>query len=712
MSDDKDYPYPHQVCREIQEGELEDYEVAATYLARSYYDILSVQHEYGIFGGESGAYLMNLVRRVNMPIVTTLHTVLDSPSPSQKAVMDELLQLSERVIVMTEKAVGFLIDIHGVPPGKIDLIPHGIPKIDRASGLTFRSKLGIDGPMILTFGLLSPDKGIQYVIEAMPKIVAEHPRATYVVVGATHPHVKASIGEAFRESLMKQAADLGIADNVRFVDRFVTTQELVEYLGAMDVYVTPYLNPKQITSGTLAYAVGAGKAVISTPYWYAEELLADGRGHLVPFRDADAIAEAILDFQRHPEKTETMARKAAEYGNLMQWPTVANQYLSSFSRAKDDSAQRLKSIVAEPSVALASLEPLPKTNLDHLFNLSDDTGIIQHATYSIPNRAEGYCVDDNARALLLTAYLAERRPLSGELSILQSRYLGFVLDAFNPQNGRFRNFMSFNRTWLEEQGSEDSHGRALWAVGTMINRCGDQNRHSVAKQLFMAAAPAMNSTASLRTWAYGVLACDQYLRTYPHDPTVNNLLQILSSRMWRQYEINQSDEWPWFEQFLTYANARLPQALILAGNALGNHSMQEAGLDSLSWLMNVQRGSYGVFAPIGSDGFYRRNQGRNYFDQQPIEAWCSVSACLTAGKVTGNPIWIEEAYRAFAWFTGENMLGIPVYDAATGGCCDGLHTRRINKNQGAESTLSFLCALTELQEASSRPIPITIHEFK
>jgi len=570
--------------------------------------------------------------------------------------------------------------------------------------------------MILTFGLLSPDKGIQYVIEAMPRIVKEHPGATYVVVGATHPHVTASAGEVYRESLVKLAEDLGVANNVRFVDRFVATEELVQYLGAMDVYVTPYLNPKQITSGTLAYSVGAGKAVISTPYWYAEELLADGRGLLVPFRDADAIADAVLDLQCNPEITKQMGKKASEFGQQMQWPAVGMRYLSCFARAKIDSAERLKSIVQQTSLAVIPAHYLPKANLSHLFNLSDDTGILQHATHTIPNRAEGYCVDDNCRALLLTVLLGEDKPLSPELSLLQSRYLSFVLDAYNPANGRFRNFMSYRREWLEEAGSEDSHGRSLWAIATMVNRCEDPGRREVAKRLFAVATPALMETSSLRTWAYGVLACDEYLQAFPQDLAIQDLMLTMASRMWRQYEINQSDDWPWFEQKLTYANARLPQALIIAGEALDNRPMLEAGLESLSWLMNIQTGSYGVFAPIGSDGFYVRHQGRNFFDQQPIEAWASVSACLTANSVTGNRIWFDEAYRSFRWFTGENMLGIPVYDPATGGCYDGLHTKRINLNQGAESTLSYLCALTELQEAASRSIPsaikIDIHEIK
>ncbi len=643
---------------------------------------------------------MNLVREAKMPIVTTLHTVLQEPSEAQKMVMDELLQLSERVIVMSERAIEFLVEVHDVCSHKIDLIPHGIPLIEGSIGNELRTSLQIEGPMILTFGLLSPDKGIEFVIEAMPKIVAEHPGATYIVVGATHPHILASNGEAYRESLIKLAETLGVGASVRFVDRFVSIEELVEYLGAMDIYITPYLNPKQITSGTLAYSVGAGKAVISTPYWYAEELLADGRGILVPFRDSDAIAESVLELQASPEKKRAMGCRAGEFGKQMLWPAVGKRYLASFTRAKRDSTERLKNLLGpnEPQ----PLVHLPPIKLDHLMTMSDDTGILQHATFSTPNRSEGYCVDDNARALLLTVLLSEEQPLSPQMLLLQGRYLSFMLDAFNPENGRFRNFMSFQRDWLEQSGSEDSHGRSMWCLGTMVNRGVQSSRREVARRLFCVAAPGLVGTTSLRTWAYGAMGADEYLKVHPHDHTVQILLHTMSNRILRQYECCQTKEWPWFEEALTYANARIPQALIIAGEAAGNHVMQEVGLDSLNWLMKVQTGSDSTFAPIGSDGFYPRDGERSYFDQQPIEAWASVSACLSAYKATRNPVWLDEAIRAFRWFTGSNALGIQVYDDETGGCNDGLHSKRLNQNQGAESTLSYLCALSELRLATNR----------
>ena len=698
MNDRNDYTYSDRVAYEISDRDPLAYRHAADFINRYGYDVVSIQHEYGIFGGDGGSYLLGLVREVRMPVVTTLHTVLKEPTPSQKHVMDELLQLSERVVVMSQKAVGYLKEVHDVSADKIDHIPHGIPEILTGSGDNFRAQLQIDGPMILTFGLLSPDKGIQHVIQAMPKIVEQHPGATYVVVGATHPQIRAQYGEAYRESLLKLAIDLGVAGNIRFLDRFVTREELAGYLGAMDIYITPYLNPKQITSGTLAYAIGAGKAVISTPYTYAEELLADGRGVLVPFQDCDAISDAVLKLQNEPKMRLEMGKKAADFGRQMLWPEVAKSYLNSFARAKADSAGRLKVVVQRPVSFKAKL---PYARLDHLFDLSDDTGIFQHATFTVPNRAEGYCVDDNARALLLTSYLEGPRHLPADVSLLQNRYLSFVLDAYNTNTGRFRNFMSYGRNWLEEGGSEDSQGRSLWALGAMVNRCRDPGRRDLAKSLFDEAAPTLLETSSLRTWAYVILAAEEYLKQHPLHSEVKSLMKTMATRLKDQFENQRSSEWPWFEQSLSYANARIPQAMILAGTRLKDGSGITIGLESLSWLMKIQTSPDGYFAPIGSNCFYVRHKERCFFDQQPVEAAATISACLAAARVSSNPIWTSEAQRTFRWFLGENMLQQPLYDERTGGCYDGLHSDRVNRNQGAESTLSFHCALAELNDDTS-----------
>lgn len=698
MSDCGTHVYPDRVRHEILDQDYDSYREAAAHINQEHYDVLSVQHEYGIFGGAAGGYLLNLVREAKMPIVTTLHTVLQNPSPSQRLVLDELLQLSERVIVMSHKAVGFLTDIHDVPEDKIDFIHHGIPFIPKSHDGNLKLRLGIDGPMILTFGLLSPDKGIEYVIEAMPAILAQVPGAMYVVVGATHPHVRASSGEVYRESLMKLARDLDVESHVIFDDRFIPIEELVDHLAAMDVYITPYLNPNQITSGTLAYAVGAGKTVISTPYWYAAELLDEGRGVLVPYRNASSLAEAVIQTQGDNQARKLMEQKAADLGRQMQWPNVAKLYIEAFTRALRGSSDRMAALIPRIVIETDEQVALSKVNVRHLKDMSDDTGLLQHATHNVPNRSEGYCVDDNARALLFTALLEDRGPLPENLSLLQGRYLSFVLDAFNPENGRFRNFMSYQREWLEATGSEDSQGRSLWALGTLVHRTANRDRANAARSLFERAASGLFDTSSPRTWAYTILGLEEYLKAHPDEGRMHDLMQTMACNLWRRAELGMCEEWPWFEDRLAYANARLPQAMIVAGRSIASPEMVAIGLDSLSWLMKLQTGPDGVFAPIGSDGFYVRGGERAMFDQQPLEAWASVSACLTAFSITADRKWTREAKRAFDWFLGHNMVGTPLYDPSSGGCRDGLHHNRANANQGAESTLSYLCALMEMQE--------------
>jgi glycosyltransferase involved in cell wall biosynthesis len=706
MSDAAGYAYPEVVRFEIPQQDITAYRRAASFLNAGAYDVLSVQHEYGIFGGDAGRYLLTLLREVRLPIVTTLHTVLREPSPSQRAVLAEILELSERVIVMSGRAVGILAKEYGVGPEKIDLVPHGIPDFNPMTGNVLRELLNIPGPMLLTFGLLSPGKGIEYVIRAMPEIVDNNPNVSYVVLGATHPHVMARSGESYRNSLQELAQSLGVTKNVRFINEFVTTAELTAYLGAADIYISPYIDRNQITSGTLAYAVGAGKCVISTPYPYAEELLANGRGIIVPFSSPSAISEAVIRIQSQPEESKEMARRAAVYGATMQWPEVARRTSETF-----DQAARQGPFSYEAHGSPHRLPSrVPVLSFNHLRALTNDIGIFQHATFTVPNRSEGYCVDDNARALMLTAYLADDRPLTAELSHAQAVYLAFVCDAMNPENGRFRNFMDYSHRWLEEAGSQDSHGRSLWALGTLVSRSPIDSHRRAACRIFEMGCQSVYETTSPRTWGYTILGAHELLQTYPDHKQAMELRDSLSDRLLHQYQAFSSHRWQWFEHSLSYANARLPQSLIVAGRARGNQRMVNAGLEALTWLADQQTADSGVFAPIGTNSYFSEQRTTQpsasppnreaLFDQQPLEAWASVSAYLTAYEATSDPIWLKEADRAYGWFLGDNMLGLPLYDAVSGGCRDGLHQDRPNENQGAESTLAFLCASLEMREAA------------
>jgi glycosyltransferase involved in cell wall biosynthesis len=692
------HAYPPRVRFEITESDVASYRRAADFLNVNAVDVVCVQHEYGIFGGKAGSHVLALLRELRMPIVTTLHTILGEPNPLQRSAMDELTQLSERLVVMSTHGATLLHDVHGVPERKIDVIPHGIPRVP-FNGRN-KDRLGVEGKsVILTFGLLSPDKGIEYVIDALPAILARHPQTVYIVLGATHPHVKERYGETYRHMLEHRAQRLGVDASMIFHDRFVSQAELTEFLAAADIYVTPYLNPGQITSGTLAYAVGSGKAVISTPYLYARELLADGRGILVPWRDSAAIARDVVDLLGDDAKRLALRERAAAHGHDMVWPAVARRYLESFERARTEHTARLRTVFQAKTLATRRAE-LPEMNLEHLQAMTDQTGMLQHAAFSVPRYDEGYCIDDNARALLLMALMEDAGTEDTKaVRALASRYLAFVNHAFDVERGRFRNFMSYDRQWIGERGSEDSHGRATWALGTVVGRSGDPGRQSLGGQLFHAALPAVPDFSSPRAWAYALLGIDEYLRAFQGDSNVQSMRKLLAERLLDLFRRTSRHRWPWFEDSVTYCNARLSQALIVSGTLMEHDEMTAAGLCSLEWLVSIQCSRDGYFAPIGSNGFYRRDEPKASFDQQPVEACAMVSACLEAGRATGDARWAEHARRAFNWFIGQNALQQALYDATTGGCRDGLHADRVNENQGAESTLSFLLALSEMRLA-------------
>jgi glycosyltransferase involved in cell wall biosynthesis len=692
------YTYPTRVRFEIAEGDVVSYRRAADFLNVNAVDVVSVQHEYGIFGGKAGSHVLALLRELRMPIVTTLHTILGEPTPVQRGAMDELARLSRRLIVMSAHGATVLRDVYGVREEKIDLIAHGIPSMPFARGN--KDQLGVEGKsVILTFGLLSPDKGIEHVIDALPAILERHPDTVYIVLGATHPHVKERHGETYRLMLELRAQRLGVDSSVIFHDRFVSKNELIEFLSAADIYVTPYLNPAQITSGTLAYALGAGKAVISTPYLYARELLVEGRGILVPFGDPQAIGREVVGLLGDDARRRAISERAAAHGRDMAWPAVARRYLRSFERARAEHTAGLRTVFQAKTLAGRPAE-LPAINLEHVRLMSDGTGVLQHAAFSVPRYDDGYCLDDNARALLLMA-LIEDAGTDDPMAVraLAGRYLAFVSHAFNQERGRFRNFMSYSRQWLEEYGSEDSHGRALWALGTVVGRSGAPGKQSLGGHLFHAALPAVTTFTSPRAWAFALLGIDEYLRAFQGDSNVQSVRRVLAERLLDLFRRTRTRDWPWFEDRVTYSNARLSQALLVSGARMQHEEMTAAATCSLAWLASIQCSEDGCFVPIGSNGFYTRGARKALYDQQPVEACAMVSACLEAGRVTGEARWVEHGRRAFGWFLGQNHLRQPLYDATTGGCRDGLHADRVNENQGAESTLAFLLALSEMRSA-------------
>ena len=685
------YDYPPEVHFEIGQKTLSDYRKAVDFLNMNQVEAVCLQHEFGIYGGSQGSYVLRTLENLRMPVVTTLHTVLKDPSSEQKEIISTIGGLSGRVVVMSERASDILTSVYDVPKERVAIIPHGVPDMPFLDPSYNKDRFDLVGKKVLfTFGLLSEGKGLEYVIDALPEIVARHPEAVFAILGATHPEVKRRHGEAYRHMLQRRAQDLGVSDHVVFYNQFIDTPTLLEFLSAADVCVTPYLGREQIVSGVLSYALGAGKAIVSTPYGYAEEMLANDHGRLVPFRDSAAIAREVVDLLSDDVGRNALRKRAYLATRKMIWKDVAAQYLRVFRDARRERGEHPRSVRGVVTTLQSATFDLPYPKLDHLRIMTDDTGILQHARFDVPDRDHGYCTDDNARALIVVLLAQHVLPDSESLGELAHRYVGFLQQAFNRDNGRFRNFMSYDRRWQEDAGSEDSHGRAIWALGQTVLDSPSQGMAAAANELFELALPRAMELTAPRACAGALLGVEAYLRRFDGATEVRRAYVHLADRLYQRFSDHATAEWPWPEETLTYANGLLPHALILAGARLANRGMLDAGLRALSWLTVLQTDPRGHFVPIGNRGWYTRGDSKARFDQQPIEVQHMALAHLEAYQATGERRWLEEARRTFDWFLGRNDLRQPVCDHATGGCRDGLQPEGLNQNQGAESTLAWL----------------------
>jgi glycosyltransferase involved in cell wall biosynthesis len=690
-----DYAYPAPVVCELRQDHLEDYLEAADRINRDPPDVICVQHEFGIFGGPAGEHLLSLLEAVDRPVVTTVHTVLDAPNDDQRRVFERLLSRSARVVVMAERGRDFLREIWRVPPEKIVLIPHGAPDQPFSDTAPFKAKLGFaDRELLFTFGLISPNKGIENVIRALPEIVAQRPTALYVVLGATHPNLIASEGERYRESLVALAESLNVADHVRLIDEYTDTPRLIEYLQAADVYITPYLNVRQITSGTLSYAAALGKPIISTPYWHAEEVLRDGLGRLVPFSSADAISAEVVDLLSHPDRRLRLSRALYQASRETIWSCFGVRMIEVFQRAV--TAARRPSAASMPANT-----PDSSPNLEGVRRLSDSCGIVQHGLFTLPDRRHGYCVDDNARALILMHRLAGAP--DAERRALTSTYAAFVQHAWNEDTGRFRNFMSYERQWLESSGSDDSTGRAAWSVAVTA-AAPQSGLQRWAGELMNRVLPHLGSIASPRAEAFILLGMSAMITSGWRDERSVRVAEAKAARLVGLLEIRKVADEPWFERTLAYDNARLPEALIRAGGALKRKPLIDIGLEALDWLCRRQTGAHDVFLPVATTDFGRPLAAYGLFDQQPLEAAATIDAAIAAWEATGDYRWVKEAERAFAWYFGANTLGAPLATEG-GGCCDGLTWAGPNENQGAESVLSLQLAAVAMERLTAAGAP-------
>ncbi len=690
------YDYPDTVKFQISQDDLHEYRLAADFLNLRNPAVISLQHEYGIFGGQRGSFIVELVKNLKSPLFTTLHTVLEEPSPDERKIIVQLSEVSAGLVVMSEHSADFLQRIYKVPERKISLIHHGIPEVPFIDPDPCKAKLGVgDKTVILTFGLLSPGKGIEFMIDALPDIISAHPDVMYYVVGATHPHCKAESGEQYRLSLHHRAKKLGVGDNIVFHDRFLDRDELLEIIRAADIYVTPYLNEAQVVSGTLAFAVGAGKAVVSTPYWHAKELLDDGRGRFVPFTDSQALSQQINQLLAFPEERLEMRRACYNYSRPMVMKEMGRRYLELFCEPKVKHARERDLPIMD--TLNQGDERLPPVDLTHLRRMTDDTGILQHARFTVPNRAHGYCVDDNARALMVIVRAHDLDRTNKSLAELSSVYLSFLDDAFDPDTARFRNFMSYDRRWLESVGSEDAHGRAVWALGVTSAWGTNPGQVALADKLFRDALPALNGFSDSRAISYPILGLQAYLGRHENDEGLRDLMHSLGHRLLARFKEYASDDWRWHESELAYDNGRLPEALMACGRTLQDEELIETGIRVLEWLRDIQLDpDGGWFTPVGNRGWYAKAGRKAQFDQQPVEAAAMIGACIEAYQCTQNVEWTQLALTCFNWYLGTNDLQLSLFDHASGGCRDGLMSDGVNENQGAESTLSYLSSLIAL----------------
>lgn len=689
------YKYSPEVKFEIKDKSVNDFNEAAYYLNLSDADIINIQHEFGLYGGDAGSNILQLIEKLNKPSVVTLHTVLENPTNEQLKVVKELSEHTSFLIVMSQRAVKMLVDVYGIPKEKIKYIPHGAHDVPFLDTAYYKDKFRLsEKKVILTFGLLGPGKGLEDVINSLPAVIEQYPDIMYIILGATHPNVKRQFGESYRNSLENLVKKNGLENNVMFINRFVSTKELLEFLLMSDIYVSPYHHTEQIVSGTLTYALASGKAVISTPYWYAEEVLSEGRGILVPPKDPGAISKALTGLLLDENKRNRLRKKAYDFGRQMIWSNVGKMYAQVFNEAIEEFKSR--SLPYIRLIKTKTLPALPEVNLNHLKNLTDDTGILQHAAYSIPNPNEGYCTDDNVRALLVSV-MYKLIYNDNSIDSYINKYLMFVYYSFNKETGLFRNFMSYDRKWLEDSGSKDSNGRVIFTLGYLIKNVNSQSILGLVNSLFEQSIKNMVNFDSPRAISYIIIGCVFYLNKFSGASEIKNICNILIERLHNYYTNTRTNDWRWYEDHLTYVNSRMPQAMLMAGHYKNDKKIIADALESLEWLYEkLYDEEKNCLSLVGNEGWYKKGGTKSKYDQQPVEIPGIIDACFLAFLITKDDKWINRLSVAFTWFLGNNERQEPLCDFATGACYDGLTINMVNQNQGAESTLSWLQSLLRM----------------
>lgn len=691
---DNTYPYPEEVKLTIRQEHQRDYLQAVKYINLSGADLCILEHEFGIFGGQNGIYILPLLHRLEIPLIVTLHTVVERSSYTEKAVLMQICKMAYRVVVMSHKAIDFLVSIYGVPREKIVFVEHGVPDIhfnQEESKKEFKLE---NKKFLLTFGILSRNKGIETVIRALPKVIEKHPEVIYMILGKTHPNVLYHSGEEYRTYLQLLVKNHKLKDHVVFLNEFIGQKELFKYLSASDIYITPYLNEAQITSGTLSYAVGVGSAVVSTPYWHALELLAEGRGKLFKFNDPDELSKILLELLDDPSELRQIRKKAYDYGRTITWPKSGEKYLALLKEVLKANPE----VIFKPETLIDPLL-LPPFSLDHIVRLTDDTGIIQHAKFGIPNLKEGYCLDDNSRALLmvLMSYNQTKDKQALKLAPIYLSYIHFMQN----KDGTFRNFLSFSREFLDEVGSEDSFGRTIWALGYLLANAPNDAYYQMGRLVFFEAAPNFEKIKSIRGIANTMLGICHYLKTNPSDDGMTEVLKRLTGVLIQHYEINSTPDWPWFESLFAYDNGILPLALLHAAELLNDEQVTGIAVQTMEFLTKITLKD-GYLSVVGNENWYKKDGERAMFAQQPLDALAMILMYQQAYQLTQEKDYLRKLFSCFMWFLGENDLRMSLFDFETKGCCDGLESYGINRNQGAESSLAYLISYLTVLQAFER----------
>ncbi|UII21169.1 glycosyltransferase family 4 protein [Fulvivirga ligni] len=687
----QEYTYPSEVKLVIHQEQQADYLEAANFINLSGADICILEHEFGIFGGQSGVHILPLIHRLKIPLIVTLHTILEAPSYNEKAVLKEVCKMANHIVVMSHKAIDFLTKIYQVPKEKISLIEHGVPDIHYDKVQTRKEFKLVDKKILLTFGFIGRNKGIETVIRALPKIIEHYPNTQYIILGKTHPNIIRQSGEEYRNFLQLLVKNLNLTNHVIFLNEFIDQKELFKYLEACDIYITPYLNEAQITSGTLSYAMGAGCAVISTPYWHASELLDKGRGRLFNFNNSDMLADILQELMDHPEQLKEIQKRSSEYGAKITWPKIGARYIQLAERIISEPLELTpkKETIVDPLL-------LPPFSLSHIKRLTDDTGIIQHAKFGIPNLKEGYCLDDNSRALLmvLMAYKQKKDSLALELSPIYLSYIHYMQNS----DGTFRNFLSFNRNFMDEVGSEDSFGRTIWALGFLLGNAPNDAYYQTGRLIFFDAAPNFEKLKSIRSIANTMIGICYYLKTNISDDNMTERLRKMSFILIKHFDDNSTSEWKWFESLLAYDNGILPLALLHAAEILNDDKVTATALASMSFLTEVTLKD-GYLSIVGNKNWYKKNGPRSTYAQQPIDALAMILMYHQAFLLTRDKDYLNKMFTCYMWFLGENDLRMSLYDFETKGCCDGFENYGVNRNQGAESSLAYLISHLNILQA-------------